>query len=159
HRFRWLFLLIASYFFYAYGAIEYLPLIIFTTVTDYFAARMMARTENELHRQLWLAASIGVNLSVLFLFKYSDFFNHSLAALLEALNVNYKPHPLHWALPIGISFYTFQSMSYTIDVYRRKLEAEKHLGIMAAYVAFFPQLVAGPIERATNLMSQFRQKK
>lgn len=158
YRFRWAFLLIVSYFFYAYGNLQYLPLIIFSTLVDYFAARMIAATENERQRKLWLTASLGVNLGVLFIYKYADFFNTSLASVAQALNLDYQPQLLSLVLPIGISFYTFQSMSYTIDVYRRSLEPEKHLGIMATYVAFFPQLVAGPIERATNLLPQFREK-
>jgi len=159
HRYRWPFLLAASYFFYAYGNVEYLPLIIFTSVFDYFAARAIAASDSERMRKLCLAASISVNLCVLFVFKYSDFFNATLSAALDALGLTYQPRRMHWTLPIGISFYTFQSMTYTIDVYRRKLKPEKHLGIVATYVAFFPQLVAGPIERATNLLPQFREKK
>ncbi|MDQ7026723.1 MAG: MBOAT family O-acyltransferase [Anaerolineae bacterium] len=154
HRYRWMLLLVMSYFFYAYGNIQYVPLIAFSTIVDYIAARMIHRSEAESERRLWLAASIIVNLGVLFFFKYFNFFNESSAAVL-----GYTPFTHNLVLPIGISFYTFQSMSYTIDVFRRKMDAEPHLGIMATYVAFFPQLVAGPIERATNLLPQFHVKK
>lgn len=155
HPVRWILLLVVSYFFYAYGNIQYVPLIAFSTVVDYIAARMIHKNdEHETQRRLWLAASILVNLGVLFFFKYFNFFNESAATAF-----GYTPLTHNLVLPIGISFYTFQSMSYTIDVFRRKLEPENHFGIMATYVAFFPQLVAGPIERATNLLPQFREKK
>lgn len=154
HRFRWMLLLAVSYFFYAYGNIQYVPLIAFSTIVDYIAARMIHRHDkNEIQRRMWLAASILVNLGVLFTFKYFNFFNESAASLF-----NYTPLTHSFVLPIGISFYTFQSMSYTIDVFQRKLEPENNFGVMATYVAFFPQLVAGPIERATNLLPQFHIK-
>jgi len=152
-RWRWLLLLIVSYLFYAYGNIQYVPLIAFSTLVDYIAARMIHRRSAGTQRKLWLAISVCVNLGVLFVFKYFNFFNQSAATLFS-----YTPLTHEFVLPIGISFYTFQSMSYTIDVYRRKLKPENHLGIMATYVAFFPQLVAGPIERATNLLPQFRER-
>lgn len=151
HRFRWILLLGVSYFFYAYGNIQYVPLIAFSTVVDYIAARMIYRhDEDELQRKLWLTASILVNLGVLFTFKYFNFFNESAAQAF-----GYTPITHSFVLPIGISFYTFQSMSYTIDVFQRKMQPENNFGIMATFVAFFPQLVAGPIERATNLLPQF----
>jgi alginate O-acetyltransferase complex protein AlgI len=153
HRYRWILLLIVSYFFYGYGNIQYVPLIAFSTVVDYIAARMIHHSEDDLPRRLWLSASIFVNLGVLFIFKYFNFFNQSAAAVL-----GYEAFTLNMILPIGISFYTFQSMSYTIDVYRRKMAYEPNFGIMATFVAFFPQLVAGPIERATNLLPQFHKK-
>jgi D-alanyl-lipoteichoic acid acyltransferase DltB (MBOAT superfamily) len=154
HRYRWILLLLVSYFFYGYGNIQYLPLIAFSTVVDYIAARMIHHNEDEMPRRLWLAASILVNLGVLFTFKYFNFFNQTAAVVF-----GYQPFTHSLILPIGISFYTFQSMSYTIDVYRRKMDYEPNFGIMATYVAFFPQLVAGPIERATNLLPQFHEKK
>ncbi|MGJ3239886.1 MAG: MBOAT family O-acyltransferase [Anaerolineae bacterium] len=152
HRFRWILLLAVSYFFYAYGNIQYVPLIAFSTVVDYVSARMIHRNDdNDRRRKLWLTMSIIVNLGVLFTFKYFNFFNES-----ASVAFNYTPLTHNLILPIGISFYTFQSMSYTIDVYRRQLLPENHFGVMATYVAFFPQLVAGPIERATNLLPQFQ---
>lgn len=148
---RWVLLLAASYVFYALGIAHYLPLLMFSTAVDYVTGRMIPRRPDKLWRRGWLAASMVVNLGVLFTFKYFDFFNGAVGALL-----GYTPQPLGLVLPIGISFYTFQSMSYTIDIYRGQLTPEKHLGIMATFVAFFPQLVAGPIERAGNLLPQFR---
>ena len=150
HRFRWVLLLFTSYFFYAYGNLQYVPLIAFSTLVDYLSASQIYSASSESRRKFWLAASIIVNLGVLFVFKYFNFFNESAAMV-----IGYEPFTHHMALPIGISFYTFQSMSYTIDVFRRRLDPEPNLGIMATYVSFFPQLVAGPIERATNLLPQF----
>jgi alginate O-acetyltransferase complex protein AlgI len=153
HKRRWLMLLIFSYFFYAYGNWQYVPILIFTTLVDYYAALRIAEAKTETGRRWWLTTSMGTNLGVLFIFKYFNFFNQSLAAV-----AGYDAFTLNLALPIGISFYTFQSMSYTIDVYRRQMHVERNLGIMAAFVVFFPQLVAGPIERATNLLDQFKKE-
>lgn len=159
HRFRWALLLVVSYFFYAYGNVQYLPLIMFSTLVDYVSARRIGATDVPRQRRLWLFASIFVNLGVLFIFKYADFATGSALGFLALAGVESNFEPLALVLPIGISFYTFQSMSYTIDVYRGKIAPEKHLGIVATYVAFFPQLVAGPIERATNLLPQFDKLK
>lgn len=153
HNLRWLMLVVVSYLFYAFGTVQYLPLIAISTLVDYVAARMMPQRESAVWRKGWLTASIAVNLGILFTFKYFNFFNETMASALA-----YTPLTLDVVLPVGISFYTFQSMSYTIDVYRGRIQPERHLGTVAAYVAFFPQLVAGPIERATNLMPQFRER-
>jgi alginate O-acetyltransferase complex protein AlgI len=154
HRFRWALLLVLSYLFYAYGTVQYLPLIIISTLVDYVAARMMPLRPAPAWRTAWLLASISVNLGILFTFKYFNFFGEVMGSAF-----GYTPVMFDVVLPVGISFYTFQSMSYTIDVYRGRIQPEKHVGIVAAYVAFFPQLVAGPIERATNLMPQFNERK
>jgi D-alanyl-lipoteichoic acid acyltransferase DltB (MBOAT superfamily) len=153
HGWRWPMLLIASYVFYAYGILRYLPLLIFSTVVDYITGRLIPQREGKFWRLGWLTVSLTVNLGVLFTYKYLDFFNGALGAVL-----GYQAQPLGLVLPIGISFYTFQSMSYTIDIYRGHLKPEKNLGIMATFVSFFPQLVAGPIERATNLLPQFYER-
>lgn len=158
HRWRWAWILVASYFFYAYGHGEYLWIILLTTAVDYTVARLIHRTENPRSRKLLLLVSITLNLSILFAFKYFDFFNNSLAAISQQLELPYAVGGLSLALPVGISFYTFQSMAYTIDVYRRKIPAENHAGVFAAFVAFFPQLVAGPIERAPHMLPQYRQR-
>jgi len=154
-RYRWIPLLTASYFFYAYGSGFYVVLIMITTFIDYLAARAIAASSDSRRRKLFLSASLTANLGTLFIFKYFNFFNQSLASLVGA---GYPISALHLILPIGISFYTFQSMAYTIDVYRGIVQPEKHLGIMATFVAFFPQLVAGPIERAPHILPQFRQR-
>lgn len=153
HRWRWALLLMVSYAFYAYGIVAYLPLIMFSTSVNYFAARMIPLRQSDLWRAGWLMASIAINLGVLFIFKYLDFFNNTVGFV-----TGNTAESLNLILPIGISFYTFQSMSYTIDVYRGRIQPEKHFGIVATYIAFFPQLVAGPIERATNLLPQFRHR-
>lgn len=153
YRWRWLFLLAVSYYFYAFWNASYIILIALSTLIDYSVARMLGRVDNEQVsvRRLLLLVSILVNLGVLFVFKYFNFFTESFSAL---LGINSPV--LEVLLPVGISFYTFQSMSYTIDVYRGEIEPETHLGIFATFIAFFPQLVAGPIERAGNMLPQFR---
>ncbi|MBI1256035.1 MAG: MBOAT family protein [Chloroflexi bacterium] len=157
-RLRWIPLLIASYFFYAYGSGIYVVLIIATTLIDYTSARLMTSTTDSRRRKLLLAASLTANLGTLFVFKYFNFFNQSFATLAHDLSMDYPIGALNVILPVGISFYTFQSMAYTIDVYRGTIAPEKHLGIFATFVAFFPQLVAGPIERAKHMLPQFQAK-
>ncbi|MFN8452752.1 MAG: MBOAT family protein [Anaerolineae bacterium] len=154
-RLRWVVLLAASYFFYAYGSGIYVVLIAFTTLVDYTAARAMGATDDPRRRRLYLAASLTANLGTLFVFKYFNFFNQSFEALAASLGWGYPVNALSVVLPVGISFYTFQSIAYTIDVYRGAIQPEKHLGIFATFVAFFPQLVAGPIERARHMLPQF----
>lgn len=156
HRWRWVLLLVASYFFYGYGSLVYVPVLILTTLIDYTAALIIDRSDQPRTRRLWLAASIGANLGILFLFKYFDFFSASVGAALNIAGLPATPPQLSLVLPVGISFYTFQSMAYTIDVYRRAMKPEANAGRFATFVVFFPQLVAGPIERAPHLLPQFR---
>ena len=158
HRWRWLWILVASYFFYVYGHAEYLWIILLTTAVDYIVARLIDQSDDPRRRKLLLALSLSLNLGVLFTFKYFNFFNESFGAAFHQFGLPYNISAFSLALPVGISFYTFQSMAYTIDVYRGKLRAEKHAGIFATFVAFFPQLVAGPIERAPHMLPQYRRK-
>jgi len=158
HRFRWALLLAASYYFYMCWKAEYLVLIIISTAIDYFAALVIAQTSRKLYRRLLLACSLAGNFGLLFAFKYFNFVNDSLRAALNHFNIMYDVPALHVLLPVGISFYTFQTVSYTIDVYLGKQQPERHLGIFALYVSFFPQLVAGPIERPQRLLPQFFEK-
>ena len=151
-------LLVASYYFYMCWKAEYLLLILVSTSIDYFAAIQMSKQTVQSKRKLYLILSLFVNLGLLFGFKYFNFFNDSLRTIFDQFNVFYDVPSFKVLLPVGISFYTFQTLSYTIDVYRKKREPEKHLGIFALYVAFFPQLVAGPIERSTRLLPQLVQK-
>lgn len=153
HRWRWVLLLIASYYFYSYYNPWYLPLIFITTFANYAAAIGIDRTLSPPRRRVYLALAIIISLGLLFVFKYFNFASRSVSAV-----TGQPPLLLDLVLPVGISFYTFQAMAYTIDVYRRRLNAETHPGIMATFIAFFPQLVAGPIERATNLLPQFHQQ-
>ena len=158
HRYRWGLLLAASYYFYAAWKLEYTLLIFTSTVIDYFMAREIARSADQRRRRTFLWISLVTNLGMLFAFKYFNFFNESARATFNLFNIFYNVPTFNVLLPVGISFYTFQSLSYIIDVYKGKLEPERHFGIFALYVAFFPQLVAGPIERATHLLPQFHAR-
>ncbi len=157
-RFRWMLLLAASYYFYMCWKAEYLLLIIASTVIDYIAALLLDRTKTQQARNTLMGASLAVNLGLLFAFKYFNFFSDSARAVLTHFNVFYDMPTFHVLLPVGISFYTFQTLSYTIDVYKRERPPERHLGYFALYVAFFPQLVAGPIERSERLLPQFHER-
>ncbi|MBN2309599.1 MAG: MBOAT family protein [Candidatus Hydrogenedentes bacterium] len=157
-RRRWLLLLAASYLFYMCWRPGYILLIIASTLIDYVAALEMGKTESRAKRRLYLVLSLCTNLGLLFSFKYFNFFNESVKAFFEFYGLPYEVPMLKVLLPVGISFYTFQTLSYTIDVYRGAREPERHLGYFALYVAFFPQLVAGPIERSTHLLPQFFEK-
>lgn len=158
YRFRWFLLLMASYYFYMCWRAEYIILIILSTAIDYFAALAIEKTDSKTKRKCFLSLSLFTNLGLLFLFKYYNFFSGSLSLLFNHINIFYQTPSFKLLLPVGISFYTFQTLSYTIDVYLGKQKAERHLGIFALYVSFFPQLVAGPIERSTNLLPQFYKK-
>ncbi|MFT2007196.1 MBOAT family O-acyltransferase [Pontibacter sp. 13R65] len=160
HRFRWLVLLIASYTFYMFWRADYAIILVISTLIDYLCSNMMDRhsEENRAKRKPWLWLSLLSNLGILFTFKYYNFFNAAAKDLAEVLDVAYAAPAFELLLPMGISFYTFQTMSYSIDVYYGRIKAEKHFGIFALFVTFFPQLVAGPIERAGNLLSQLREK-
>ena len=158
HRYRWILLLIASYYFYMCWNAKYIVLILFSTLVDYFAGLQMSRTTVKRKRTAYLVMSLVTNLGLLFTFKYFNFFSRSVGEFFQAISIPIQPPLLHVLLPVGISFYTFQTLSYTIDVYRGRIPHEKHFGIFALYVSFFPQLVAGPIERASNLLPQFYKK-
>jgi len=136
--------------------VDYVVLILFTTVVSYFSAIKINQLTNQMHRKIYLWLSIISSLGVLFFYKYFNFFGQSINQLLGLIQSNEKVPYLDLLLPVGISFYTFQTLSYSIDIYNRKLQPEKHFGIYALYVSFFPQLVAGPIERSTRLLPQFR---
>lgn len=157
-RLRLPLLFVSGYFFYGYGNPQHLWIIALTTCVDYLAGRLISGTENPTRRRLFLAASMTINLGLLFWFKYSTFFIETLRAAASALSLPALPAPAVMALPVGISFYTFQSMAYTIDVYRRRVPVERNFLRYGSFVSYFPQLVAGPIERAQNLLPQFRQR-
>ncbi len=161
HRGQNVLLLIASYVFYGAWDWRFLGLIFFSTVVDYFAALYAAPKEGRRPRKrhMALGLSVFVNLGVLAVFKYFDFFLLSFVDLIGADPSDVDHLLLKVVLPVGISFYTFQTMSYTLDVYRGKLEATKSFADLALYVAFFPQLVAGPIERGAHLMPQVINKR
>jgi alginate O-acetyltransferase complex protein AlgI len=156
-RYRWLLLLIASYYFYMSWRPVYGLLLLLTTSIDYAAGLMIERAVDPRRRRAWLLLSLSTNLGMLGFFKYYGFFSRSAVGLLAWLGGPPIPMPtLDILLPVGISFYTFQSMSYAVDVYRGVQKAEPHFGYFALYVSFWPQLVAGPIERSTSLLPQLR---
>ncbi len=153
------FIVVASYVFYGWWDWRFLSLILFSTLVDYFVGRALEKQENPLKRKLLLWISIGVNLGFLGFFKYYNFFLDNFVRAFTFFGYPINPERLDIVLPVGISFYTFQTLSYSIDVYRKKLEPTKDLIAFMAFVSFFPQLVAGPIERATNLLPQFYRKR
>lgn len=155
-RVRNILLLLASYYFYMQYKPEYALLMLLSTIIDYFAGLGMSRTSKKAVKRSWLVLSLMGNLGMLFFFKYFNFFNANVANLLSYFNIAYQPLSIDVLLPVGISFYTFQTLSYTIDVYRGDLPPERDFFDFALYVSFFPQLVAGPIERSTNLLHQFK---
>ncbi len=156
-RYTWALLLLSSYTFYMFWKPAYIVLIILSTIVDYFAAILMDRETEKSKRKKFLLLSLATNLGLLFLFKYFNFFNITLARSINLFGLNLSPLNLDVLLPVGISFYTFQTLSYTIDVYRGITPVERHFGIFALYVSFFPQLVAGPIERSQHLLPQFKE--
>ena len=157
HRGQNRLLLAASYLFYGAWDWRFLFLLAFTTTTDFFFAQAIGHAPSPRARKGWVAASAVLDLGILGFFKYFNFFADSLAVLLESLGFHASLPLLRIVLPVGISFYTFQSMSYVVDVYRGVLPPARRWEDFALYVAFFPQLVAGPIERATNLLPQVQQ--
>jgi alginate O-acetyltransferase complex protein AlgI len=156
HRFRWLLLLAASYIFYAWWSISYLA-ILFASTAIVYAAALAMRVYKE-YRGRILALGVFMNLAILLAFKYSGFINSNLRMLSGYVNIPYPAGDLKILMPIGISFYIFKSISYIIDVYRNKIEPERHFGIFALYVSFFPQLLAGPIERSTMLLPRLKNE-
>ncbi len=154
-----LLLLVASYVFYGWWDWKFLSLIIFSSFVDYYVGIGLSKYNDKKKRKLLLLTSILVNLGFLGFFKYYNFFAESFADAFTLLGSPIEASRLNIILPVGISFYTFQTLSYSIDVYRRKLEPTKDMMAFFAFVSFFPQLVAGPIERATNLLPQFYKKR
>jgi alginate O-acetyltransferase complex protein AlgI len=150
---------LASYVFYGWWDWRFLSLIVFSTLIDYTIGRQLQITESQKRRKLLLWASIIVNLGFLGFFKYYNFFVDNFVQAFSFFGAPIQPNTLNIILPVGISFYTFQTLSYTIDVYKRKLEPTKDFIAFSAFVSFFPQLVAGPIERATNLLPQFYERR
>lgn len=148
------FLLLASYVFMSFWRIEYVGLLLISTLVDYWAGRWMGAARHPSTRVLALCGSLVVNLGLLFSFKYYNFFNESMDAALGMVGEASPFAPLDVLLPVGISFYTFQTLSYTVDVYRGIMKPERDFGTFALFVSFFPQLVAGPIERSPSLLPQ-----
>ncbi len=152
-------IVVASYTFYGWWDWRFLSLIFFSTIVDYTIGRKLKVEKNKIKRKALLWTSILVNLGFLGFFKYYNFFLYNFISAFSFFGTEIKANSLNIILPVGISFYTFQTLSYTIDVYKRKLEPTKDFIAFSAFVSFFPQLVAGPIERATNLLPQFYNKR
>ena len=156
-RFRWMVLLAASIYFYMSWKPEYVILLGFCTVLNYYSAILIHNESRQKYRYWYLVTSVILNLSVIVVFKYLGFFTEILNSVLALSNA--EPLPIiHLLLPVGISFYTFHTMSYTIDVYKNETPVEKHFGYFSLFVSFWPMLLAGPIERSNHLIPQFRKK-
>jgi D-alanyl-lipoteichoic acid acyltransferase DltB (MBOAT superfamily) len=158
HQYRWLLLLLASSYFYMVFKPIYIFILAFTIVIDYFAGIAIEKQEKQHNKKLLLILSLVANLGILIVFKYWNFLAENLNFFIGSEKNESAIPLLHILLPIGLSFHTFQAMSYTIEVYRGRQKAEKHFGIYALYVMFYPQLVAGPIERPQNMLHQFHKK-
>lgn len=152
-----LLLLVASYLFYGWWDVRFLGLLFISSMVDYVVGLKIHATDDERRRKWWLWASVVVNLGILGFFKYSNFFVDSFIAAFAGIGIELEARTWNIILPVGISFYTFQALSYSIDIYRRQLTPTRDVVAYLTFVAFFPQLVAGPIERAAHLLPQFYQ--
>ncbi len=158
HRFRWSLLLAASCFFYMFFKPVYILILAFTIVIDYYAGILLENEQDKVKKKKYLIASLIANIGVLAVFKYYNFLNGNITGIATLMGFKNHIPALSIILPIGLSFHTFQAMSYTIEVYRGNQKAERHFGIYSLYVMFYPQLVAGPIERPQNILHQFYVK-
>lgn len=152
-------LLLASYYFYACWDWRFLFLLLFSTLLDYFTGLKMQVSNNQQQKKFWFWLSVVVNLGFLGVFKYFNFFVESFAAAIALCGLQVNPWTLEIILPVGISFYTFHGLSYVIDIYKGRIEAERNFVDYSLFVSFFPLLVAGPIERATHLLPQIKEKR
>lgn len=171
HKFRWILLLVSSYFFYMCWSVSYAALIGISTIVTFFSGILISRENKRLeqgdidkvkctrNKKIYVALSFTINIGILAFFKYSPMMLSTIEGMAQFLGSNINMPDFKYLLPVGISFYTFQALSYTVDVYRAKIDASKHFGKYALFVSFFPQLVAGPIERSTNLLPQFDEVK
>lgn len=159
HKLQNLLLLVASYFFYACWDWRFLFLLLFSTLLDYFTGLKMQDVTNQKEKKNWFWLSITVNLGFFSVFKYYNFFAESFAEAISHTGLKVNPLTLSVILPVGISFYTFHGLSYVIDIYKDKIKAERNFVDYAVFVSFFPLLVAGPIERATHLLSQIKKQR
>lgn len=155
-KFRWVLIFVASCYFYMVFVPEYILILFVIILIDFFSGHAIHQNTGK-RRKVYLVLSLLSNILLLCFFKYFNFINQNLAEVADLLNVSFHPVNLDVLLPVGLSFHTFQSMSYTIEVYRGRQEPEKHLGYFANYVLFFPQMVAGPIERYSNLGNELKQ--
>lgn len=161
---RYIWLLLTSYYFYMCWNVKYVLLLLFSTIITYLSGLCLEFLKSkqdkpfyEQKRKLCVAGSFIINLAILFLFKYFNFFTHNIQRVLGLFDIDIVQPTFDVLLPVGISFYTFQALSYTMDVYRNEISAEKNFARYALFVSFFPQLVAGPIERSKNLLKQLKK--
>lgn len=154
-RSRNLFIVAASYLFYGWWSWKFLILIFITTLCSYLSGIVIEKFRSHALQRAFLIANIALNIGILFTYKYFNFFATAFSQLLRAFGMSPDDVTLNLILPVGISFYTFQALSYSIDVYRREINATPNVIAFFSFISFFPQLVAGPIERATNLLPQF----
>lgn len=165
HKIRWIWLLIDSYYFYMCWNPKYAILMLISTMITYLSGILIEKSDKIIDKnlsiklqKLYVFISFFSNLGILFLFKYFNFFRENSIRLFSAFNISINIPKFDFMLPVGISFYTFQALSYTVDVYRKDIKAEKNFGKYALFVAFFPQLVAGPIEKSKDLLYQFNER-
>ncbi len=156
NKYRWFLLLVSGYYFYMSWNVKYAILIFITTFVSWICALLIEKSSQPRTKKWILAAAVVICFGILFVFKYFNWFFSELNTFFSWFGIPFQPITLMLLLPVGISFYTFQTMSYVVDVYRGEVEAERNLGIYAAFVVFFPQLVAGPIERSRNLLCQIK---
>ncbi|MEO9558870.1 MAG: MBOAT family protein, partial [Nonlabens ulvanivorans] len=162
HKLRWILLLVGSYFFYMSWNVKYALLMLLSTVITYLSGILISKVnQSELteklkikRKKLWLTLSLVSNLGILIFFKYFNFLNSAVADFFSLIHVEWGFENIDVLLPVGISFYTFQALSYSLDVYFDRIKATHHFGKYALFVSFFPQLVAGPIERSSHLLPQ-----
>ena len=153
-RYRWGVLLVSSYYFYMSANASYIFLILLTTAVSFCTALLIEKTEKQKKKKLYMGIALCVCLGLLFFFKYFNFLSSSVTAVLSRFSISMSPVTLKLVLPVGISFYTFQTLGSVLDVYHGKIKACRNLGRYAAFVSFFPLLLAGPIERAEHLLPQ-----
>ena len=158
HKYRWMLLLGASYFFYMYWDPKLVVLIATTTLVSYACAIKMDEADSDKSKKGWMLVGVLTGLVILFFFKYFNFFSRTVTSVLRMMEIPARDYVLDLMLPVGISFYTFQTLSYVFEVYRGNMKAERHLGLYALYVSFFPQLVDGPIERPGNMLPQYKEE-
>lgn len=158
YKYRWIILLAANYIFYMAGGPKYVIYILITTFTTYATAIIMDKLPTKGQKKKFLILNLVVNIGILFTLKYFNFISLSLNSIFKSISVSYEFPTFNLILPIGISFYTFKALGYSIDVYRGDIKAEKHFGIFALFLSFFPQVLSGPIERSYNLLPQFYEK-
>lgn len=159
HKYRWAFILLSSCFFYMSAGPKYVVLLLATTAITYGTAIWVERTRNKKRKKAILALSVFICFACLALFKYFNFITSSIAEAFSLFSIKLHPTTLKIALPLGISFYTFNVVSYMVDVYKERIPAERHFGIYAAFVTYFPKLLSGPIERAEPMLNQLKAEK